>query len=200
METIKLVIDGKQVETEKGTTLLGAARKAGVDIPTLCHDDRLAPYGSCRLCLVEIEKNGRKRLVASCAYLAEDGLTVRTETEKIRKLRRMILELLLAESSTGPLESLAKKYGLEESRFEIERPKCILCGLCVRYCAEVKKKNVTCFIGRGIDKEVVFLSDFSNSECPMCRECLPLCPSGTLYSLYLKGFSGKPETPPKKNI
>ena len=112
----------------------------------------------------------------------------------------MILELLLAEFSTGPLESLAKKYGLEESRFEIERPKCILCGLCVRYCAEVKKKNVTCFIGRGIDKEVVFLSDFSNSECPMCRECLPLCPSGTLYSLYLKGFSGKPETPPKKNI
>ena len=56
------------------------------------------------------------------------------------------------------------------------------------------------FIGRGIDKEVVFLSDFSNSECPMCRECLPLCPSGTLYSLYLKGFSGKPETPPNKNI
>ncbi|MEN6311734.1 MAG: 2Fe-2S iron-sulfur cluster-binding protein [Acidobacteriota bacterium] len=194
METIKLEIDGKRVETAKGTTILDAARKAGIDIPTICHDKRLAPYGACRLCLVEIDKNGRKRLVASCAYQAEEGLVVRTETEKIIKIRRMILELLLAVSSTGPLETMAKRYGLEKSRFEGDQPKCLLCGLCVRYCAEVKKENVTCFIGRGIDREVVFLSDLSHSACPTCRECLPLCPSGTLYSLYLKGFSGGPET------
>jgi len=194
METIKLEIDGKQVETAKGTTILDAARKAGIDIPTLCHDDRLAPCGACRLCMVEIARNGRKRLVASCAYLAEEGLVVRTETEKITKIRRMILELLLPVASTGPLETMAKRYGLEESRFEgRDEPACLLCGLCVRYCAEVKKKNVTCFIGRGIDREVVFLSDLSHTECPLCRECLPLCPSGTLYSLYLKGFSGGPE-------
>lgn len=194
METIKLEIDGKKVETAKGSTILDAARKAGIEIPTLCHDDRLAPYGACRLCMVEIDKNGRKRLVASCAYQAEEGLVVKTATEKIIKIRRMILELLLAVASTGPLETMAKKYGLEKSRFEGDMPKCLLCGLCVRYCAEVKKKNVTCFIGRGIDREVAFLSDLSHTECPLCRECLPLCPSGTLYSLYLKGFSGGPET------
>lgn len=198
METIKLEIDGQQVEIEKGKTLLDAARKAGVDIPTLCHDDRLAPYGACRLCLVEINRNGRKRLVASCAYQAEEGLVVKTETEKIVKIRRMILELLLADASTGPLEAMARRYGLKGSRFEGDQPKCVLCGLCVRYCAEVKKKNVTSFVGRGIDKGVVFLSDLSHSECPMCRECIPLCPSGTLYSLFLKGFSGMSETETKK--
>lgn len=193
MKTIKLEIDGRQVETAGGTTILEAARKAGIDIPTVCYDKRLPPYGACRLCMVEIDKGGEKRLVASCAYEAEDGLVVRTETPRIVKIRKMILELLLAVSATGPLEALAKRYGLKESRFQGDQPKCLLCGLCVRYCAEIKKNNVTCFIGRGIDKEVVFQSDLSHSLCPVCRECIPLCPSGTLYSLYLKGYSGAPE-------
>jgi len=200
METITLEIDGKKVETAKGATLLQAARKAGIDIPTLCHDDRLAPCGACRLCLVEISKNGRKRLVASCAYQAEEGLVVKTETEKIIRIRRMIVELLLAVSATGPLQALGKKYGLTESRFKGGQPKCLLCGLCVRYCAEVKKNNVTCFVGRGIERDVVFLSDLSHTLCPVCRECLPLCPSGTLYSLYLKGYNGAPEPGSNKGV
>lgn len=199
METIKLEIDGNEVETAKGTTLLQAARKAKIDIPTLCHDDRLAPYGACRLCLVEISKNGRKRLVASCAYQAEEGLVVRTETDKIIKIRRMILELLLGVTTTGPLEAMAKRYGLKKSRFKNDESKCFQCGLCVRYCAEVKKKNVASFIGRGIDKEVVFLSDLSRN-CTLCRECLPLCPSGTLYSLFLNSLSGGSETSSYKGI
>lgn len=193
METIHLEIDGKKVEATRGTTLLQAAREAGIDIPTLCHDDRLAPYGACRLCLVEVSRGGRKRLVASCAHEVEEGLIVKTETEKIVKIRRMIVELLLAEATTGPLKVLAEKYGLKESRFKGDEPACFLCGLCVRYCAEVKKKDITCFIGRGIGREVAFPSDLARSACPLCRECLPLCPSGAWYSLYLKGYEGMPE-------
>ena len=163
-------------------TILEAAKKAGIDIPTLCFDERLAPFGACRLCTVEITKNNRTRLVASCVYLAEEGLIVKTDTERVRKIRKMILELLLPPSPTGPLESLAKKYGLEKSRFTAEQTFCVLCGLCVRYCAEIKKANAIGFIGRGIDREVAFLPEVAPDVCMSCRECLELCPSGKVVS------------------
>lgn len=182
MENIKLEIDGKTVEVQKGITVLWAARQAGIDIPTLCYDERLAPYGGCRLCTVEITKNKRKRLVASCVYPVEEGLIVKTDTEKVRKIRKMILELLLPLSPTGPLESLAQKYGLKKSRFTGEQTNCILCGLCVRYCAEIKKANAIGFVGRGVEREVAFLPDVAPTVCPGCRECLALCPSGKVTS------------------
>jgi len=181
MERIRLEIDGKPVETEGGTTILEAARATGIDIPTLCYDDRLAPYGACRLCTVEITKNNRTRLVASCVYPVEEGLVVKTDTERLRKIRKMIIELLLPLSPSGPLESLAKNYGIEKSRFITEPTNCILCGLCVRYCAEIKKANAIGFIGRGIERTVAYLPEVAPSVCPMCdRGCLALCPSGKL--------------------
>lgn len=180
MESIRLEIDGKVVEVERGTTILKAARSAGIDIPTLCYDERLAPYGACRLCTVEITKNNRTRLVASCVYPTEEGLVVRTDTERVRKIRKMILELLLPLSATGPLESLAREYGLEKPRFTAEPTACVLCGLCVRYCAEIKKASAITFIGRGIDREVAFVPEVAPNVCPSCRECLALCPSGKL--------------------
>jgi bidirectional [NiFe] hydrogenase diaphorase subunit len=187
METIKLEIDGKPVVTDKGKTILEAARQAGIEIPTLCYDKRLAPFGACRLCMVEITKNNRTRLVTSCVYPSEDGLKVKTETEKIKKIRKMILELLLPLSPTGPLESLAKKYGIEKSRFKEEPTNCILCGLCVRYCAEVKKANAISFISRGTEREVRFLPEVAPNICPACRECFSLCPSGKLVLDNLDG-------------
>lgn len=182
MESIRLEIDGKFVEAQEGMTILQAARGAGIDIPTLCHDERLAPYGACRLCTVEITKDNRTRLVASCVYLVEGGLVVETNSERVNKIRKMLLELLLPLAPTGPLESLARKYGLEGSRFTAEQTSCVLCGLCVRYCAEIKKANAIGFIGRGIDREVAFLPEVAPKVCASCRECFAICPGGKLAS------------------
>lgn len=168
-------------------TILQAARGAGIDIPTLCYDERLAPYGACRLCTVEITRDNRTRLVASCVYPVEDGLTVKTDTERLRRIRKMLLELLLPLCPTGPLESLAEKYGLEKSRFTAEPTACVLCGLCVRYCAEIKKANAIGFIGRGTEREIAFLPEVAPYVCATCRECFALCPSGKLVSESLDG-------------
>jgi bidirectional [NiFe] hydrogenase diaphorase subunit len=186
MEDIKLEIDGKSVEAKEGMTILQVARQAGIEIPSLCYDDRLAPYGACRLCTVEIEKNGRTRLVASCVYQAENDLKVKTESERLAKIRKMILELLLPFCPTGPIENLAKKYGADKTRFPGENRGCVLCGLCVRYCAEIKKANAIGFIGRGVERDVAFLPEVASKVCPSCRECLTICPGGKLAS-YIDG-------------
>jgi bidirectional [NiFe] hydrogenase diaphorase subunit len=178
MDKIKLEIDGKPVEAEEGMTILQAARKAGIEIPTLCYSDNLMPYGGCRLCTVEIGKNGRTRLVASCVYPVEKDLVVKTESERVAKVRKMILELLLPRCPSGPVETLAKKYGIEKSRFAGEDTGCVLCGLCVRYCAEIKKANAIGFIGRGVERDVAFLPEAAARVCPGCRECFTLCPGG----------------------
>jgi len=147
MNTVRLTIDGKSVEVDKGASVLDAARKAGVDIPTLCHHPKLEPFGACRMCLVEIEKHGRKRTVASCAFPAEDGLVVTSSTPKIERMRKLIVELLWPAYTTP-----AKGMKIEKSRFTGALPDCSLCGLCVRYCRDVVKKNALYFQGRGVDR------------------------------------------------
>ena len=123
---VTLEIDGRKVKAREGMTILEAAREAGIEIPTLCYHEKLKPYGACRLCTVEIVREGRSRLVASCAYPVEEGLIVKTETELVRKVRKLILELLLPLAPTGPIKSLAKKYGAKEDRFKAELTGCIL--------------------------------------------------------------------------
>ncbi|MFC2006882.1 2Fe-2S iron-sulfur cluster-binding protein [Chloroflexota bacterium] len=187
MASVNFEIDGILVEAEEGVTILQVARKADIDIPTLCYDENIAPYGACRLCTVEISKNNRTKLVASCVYLVEDRLVVKTESERLTKIRKMILELLLPRCPTGPVETLAKKYGLEKSRFPGENVGCIMCGLCVRYCAEVKKANAIGFIGRGIERDVAFLPEVATEVCPGCRECFTICPGGKVIKESLDG-------------
>ena len=182
MKKVTLNIDGKKVETDEGTTILEAARGAGIDIPTLCYHEKLAPYGGCRLCMVELTSDKRTKLVTSCVYQVEEGLTVKTQSDRLSKIRKMILELLLPLAPSGPVETLAKEYGVEKSRFEADTNFCVLCGLCVRYCAEVKKANAVCFTGRGVDKQITFVPGVAQNICPVCRECVPLCPSGLLPS------------------
>jgi bidirectional [NiFe] hydrogenase diaphorase subunit len=178
MEDIKLKIDGIEIKADENMTILQAARQAGIEIPTLCNNEKLAPYGGCRLCMVEITRNQRTRLVASCVYPVEEGLIVNTDSERVRKIRRMLLELILPLSPTGPVLALAEKYGLKDSRFTAERSDCVLCGLCVRYCSEKKKANAIGFTGRGIDRKAAYIPEVASRVCSTCRECWSLCPSG----------------------
>src|SRR5215469_279175 len=140
MSLVTIEINGKPVEAPQGATILQAAKSAGVPIPTLCDDERLEPYGACRMCMVEIQKRGRTRLVASCLYPVEEGLTVQTETDKVTRIRKMLIELMWPAG-----QKYARQYGVTHSRFAPGMADCSLCGLCVRYCAEVKKANVLFF-------------------------------------------------------
>ena len=186
MSDITLTIDGKEVKANAGTTVLEAAKTAGVNIPTLCYHEKLEPFGGCRLCIVEIESRGSSRLVVSCVYPVEKNLIVRTRTEKVDRIRKMILELLLAHAPDAfDLQDLAKEYNADKNRFEKEPSFCVHCGLCVRYCDEVKKKNAIGFVDRGIRKEINFIPEIAAKECWDCKECFPLCPTEALQAAFV---------------
>ena len=184
MKGISMTIDGKNVDVEEGKSLLDAARGAGIPVPSLCFDERLKPYGSCRMCMVEIEKKGRKRLVASCCYPAEAGLVVRTDTKEIMKIRRVLTELAMSITDVGPHKALAAEYRIKKTRFyrDAAHDPCTLCGRCVRYCAEVAGKNAICFMGRGVDRRVALVPGASE-QCSLCRKCFDLCETGWIIKL-----------------
>ncbi len=186
MSEIRLQIDGKEVKTTEGMTVLEAAQSAGIFIPTLCYHEKLEPFGGCRICIVEVEDRGWTKLVVSCVYLVEENLVVRTRSEKIDRIRKTIIELLMAHAPDSPqLQVLAKEYGADKDRFEKEASFCIHCGLCVRYCAEVKKKNAIGFVDRGIKKEISFIPEIAIKECNDCKECFPLCPTSYLQAAFV---------------
>jgi NADH dehydrogenase/NADH:ubiquinone oxidoreductase subunit G len=186
MSEILLQIDGREVKAKEGMTILEAAQSAGIFIPTLCHHEKLEPYGACRICTVEIETRGRTNLVAACLYPVEQNLVVRTRSKRVDKVRKMLLELMLAHApEAGELQDLAQEYGADKARFEKESSFCILCGLCVRYCGEVKKKNAIGFVDRGVRREVIFIPEIASKECWNCKECFPLCPTEALQATFL---------------
>ncbi len=205
MSKINLQIDEKKVEADRGMTLLEAAKTAGIWIPTLCHYEKLEPYGACRICIVEIGSGSSTKLVVSCLYPVEENLTVRTKSEKIDRIRKMILELLLAHAPDSfELDELAKEYGADKNRFDKETSFCIHCGLCVRYCAEVKKAHAVGFVDRGAKREISFVPEIASKECWKCKECFPLCPTSALQAAYVltealtsavPSFKGEPEDP-----
>jgi NADH dehydrogenase/NADH:ubiquinone oxidoreductase subunit G len=201
MSEILLQIDGREVEAKEGMTILEAARSAGISIPTLCHHEKLTPYGACRLCVVEADVGGRTSLVAACLYPVEKNLVVRTRSEKVDKTRKMILELLLAHAPDAPaLQELAREYGADRDRFEKESSFCVLCGLCVRYCTEVKKKNAIGFFDRGASREINFIPEIASKECWNCKECFPLCPTEALQAAYfLTEALAFPSSPHRRN-
>jgi len=186
MSEILLQIDGREVEAREGMTILEAAQNVGIVIPTLCHHEKLEPYGACRICTVEVEIRGRTKLFAACLYPVEQNLIVRTSSEKVDRIRKMILELLLAHAPYSPeLQDLAKEYGADKDRFEKEASFCIHCGLCVRYCAEVKKKNAVGFVDRGTRREISFIPEIASKECWNCKECFSLCPTEALQTAFV---------------
>jgi len=186
MREIRLKIDGKDIEATEGMTVLEAAREAGINIPTLCHHDKLEPYGGCRLCIVEAESHGRSQLVVSCVYPAEEDLQVTTRSKKIDRIRKTVLELLLAHAPDSPqLLELAGEYGAERGRYEADASFCVHCGLCVRYCAEIKQKHAVGFIDRGTRKEICFIPEIASKECESCKECFALCPTSYAQAAYV---------------
>lgn len=175
--TLTLRMDGRAVEAHEGESLLDVARRAGIHIPTLCQDDKLKPSGACRMCMVEVKKGTRTRLVASCVYQAEAGIEVTTDNERISKIRRLIVELLWP-SWTREAQAL----GVKGTRFPwAPQSDCNQCGLCVHYCTEVAKKGVAYFAGRGIDRHPALVPGMED-ECASCRACFGLCSGGWIVS------------------
>lgn len=186
MSEALLQIDGKEVRAKEGASILEAAREAGVFIPTLCHHEKLEPHGGCRLCMVEVEERGRSKLVVSCIYPAAKGQVVTTRSEQVDKIRKMILELLMAHApDSETLLELGREYGADKDRFDKEASFCINCGLCVRYCAEVKKADAVGFLDRGTRRDISFIPEIAARECWQCKECFPLCPTSALQAAYV---------------
>jgi formate dehydrogenase major subunit len=208
-ETVTIEIDGLPATVRAGTSILRAARESGVDIPKLCATDSLKPFGSCRLCLVEVE--GRQGYPASCTTQVEDGMQIRTQTEALGRLRRNVMELYISDhpldcltcSANGDceLQDMAGAVGLREVRygfdganhlagdvdasnpyFQFDSTKCIVCSRCVRACDEVQGTFALTIEGRGFESRVSagISEDFFDSECVSCGACVQACPTATL--------------------
>jgi NADH dehydrogenase/NADH:ubiquinone oxidoreductase subunit G len=195
---IHIKINEQSLEYEKPITILEAAKELGVKIPTLCHNDYIQPYGGCRLCLVEVateQAPKRTRLMpACCTYIAE-GQIVHTDTEKVREARKFMIELYLSRCpDSGDLQRVAREIGVAETsedrdpvgRYLLERAKpqfetkCILCGLCVRVCAEITERHALSFEGRGIERKVSPPFHRVAETCIGCRSCAYVCPTDTI--------------------
>jgi len=209
MKNVCLQIDNIEITVPEGTTILEAAKNAGIDIPHLCYDPRVRPIGSCRLCIVQIE--GRAGLTISCNTPAASGMKVRTENQEITAIRKTILELILAQHRVActscdregacKLQDYAYRYQADEAYFgpaprKPIRPnyttnseailydpdKCILCGLCVNYCEEVPMAEALTFAGKPDDMQVstTFGIDLFKSTCVLCGGCIAVCPTGAM--------------------
>ena len=202
-----LTIDGQELSARSGQTILEVARENDINIPTLCHLDGLSEVGACRLCLVEIK--GSNKLLTACVATVFEGMDVSTDTERLRKHRRVILELLFAERnhicavcvSNGhcELQALAQSQGLthidlpyrnpvlavdaSHERFTADHNRCILCTRCVRVCAEIEGAHIWDVMGRGIDSIVItdLHDDWGSSACTRCGKCVQCCPTGALF-------------------
>lgn len=179
---VNLTIDNKKVQAEEGSTILKAARSNGIEIPTLCYHDELTTSGACRLCLVEIKKGERTRIVASCIYQVEKDLIVNTRSERVMNVRGLVLQLLMARCPTSEvIRELADKLGVKpQERFQLDEDKgtCILCRQCVEVCEQVVGVSAIGFLNRGADKSVGTPFMEPSGACIGCGACAYVCPTG----------------------
>lgn len=203
---VSLLIDGKKIEVGPSQTILQAAQKAGIHIPTLCHDPRLSPSGACRMCVVEVE--GAKSLVASCTAPVSEGMKVSTRSTSVIRARKLNLELLWSnhpndcltcdKAGECQLQKLMYEYDVKTSRFVDQNPstkqddsnpaifrdmnKCILCGKCIRICEEIQNQHIWAFSNRGMQTSVTtaFEGPLKESGCVFCGHCVSVCPVGAL--------------------
>ena len=181
---VKFKVNGRDFEAPRGRMLLKELLNKGIDVPKLCHMDEIEPYGACRLCLVEIVKGGRSRVATSCNYtIAEEGIEVLTASERVNRLRKLVLELHWARNpESDVIEKLARKAGLEKPRFPFDEGnwKCILCGVCVRVCDDVVGVHALTFSGRGVYRELGTPFDEPSSTCIGCGACYWSCPTDAI--------------------
>ena len=178
---IPFILNGLEVQAEEGWTILEAAKFYGLEIPTLCWNEGLAPYGGCRLCLVEIGKEPASKLVSSCTRTVERSLIVRTDTRRVIESRRMMIELML---STAPyskeIQDLASKFGVTQQRFKPRNEECVSCGLCIRICDEQMDARAIGFQNRGHKRKISTPFDIKSEECRLCGACIYICPACSL--------------------
>jgi NADH dehydrogenase/NADH:ubiquinone oxidoreductase subunit G len=177
LQYVNVSIDGAVIRATKGSSVLDAAIEYGICIPHLCHVPYLSDIGACRLCIVEHVQNGRSKVTASCTLNVEEGMVIMTNTDKVRKLRRNLAELLVTQApNSRAIQDIALRCGVKEVRYPFRNETCVLCGRCVRVCTEVWKAKAIGFVGRGKDRRVAHPFGVRPDFCKQCGSCIQLCP------------------------
>ena len=177
LQYVTLTIDGAKVRAPKGTSVLDAAVHDGICIPHLCHTPDLDDIGACRLCIVEQVMNERSKITASCTLLVQEGMVIHANSDRVRKLRRNVAELLLTEApNSRAIQDIALRCGVKEPRYPFRNNDCVLCGRCVRTCTELYRGNAIGFVGRGKNRHVEYPFGTRPDTCVLCRACVTICP------------------------
>ncbi len=183
---VTIVIDGKTYQTDANLNLLQFMIDQGIEVPYLCHREGLSPYGACRLCMVEVTAGGKPGITTSCTLTTSEGLAIETKTPEVVRIRKVLLELYLAEApGSQKIRELAARFGVERTRFSHlditdKGDRCVLCGLCVRVCSEILNVGAIHYAGRGKHTTINTPWYEPSTACIGCGACEYVCPADAI--------------------